>query len=89
MTEDPQSETRTLILMTNYTILKYQTLSEMLDATQYANMRDPVMLKSEIGNTRLSVMEALDLVNSADIGTSPSKLPRDQIAAGSNGISMT
>ncbi len=80
VTEDQQNETRTLILMTNYTILKYQTLSEMLHATQYANMRDPVMLKSEIRNARLSVMEALDLVNSADIGTYPSEY-RDQIAA--------
>ena len=31
----------TLIMMTNYTVLKYQTSSEMLHATQYANMLDP------------------------------------------------
>jgi len=79
-TPDEQNETRTLILMTNYTILKYQTLSEMLHATQYANMRDPVMLKSEIRNAKLTVMDALDLVNSKDPGDYPSKY-RDQIAS--------
>ncbi len=79
-TPDEQNETRTLILMTNYTILKYQTLSEMLHATQYANMRDPVMLKSEIRNAKLTVMDALDLVNSKDPGLYPSKY-RDQISA--------
>jgi hypothetical protein len=77
---DEQNETRTLVLMTNYTILKYQTLSEMLHATQYANMRDPVMLKSEIRNAKLTVMDALDLVNSKNSGDYPSKY-RDQIAS--------
>lgn len=79
-TPDEQNETKTLILMTNYTILKYQTLSEMLHATQYANMRDPIMLKSEIRNAKLTVMDALDLVNTQDPGEYPSKY-RDQIAA--------
>lgn len=77
---DEQNETRTLILMTNYTILKYKTLSEMLHATQYANMRDPVMLKKEIRNAKLTAMDALDLVNSKDPGDYPSKY-RDQISA--------
>jgi hypothetical protein len=79
-TPDEENETRTLITMTNYTILKYETLSEMLHSTQYANMRDPVMLKSEIRNAKLSVMDALDIVNSNNIDTYPSKY-RDQIAA--------
>jgi hypothetical protein len=79
-TPDEENETKTLIMMTNYTILKYQTLSEMLHSTQYANMRDPVMLKSEIRNAKLSVMDALDIVNSEDADAYPSKY-RDQIAA--------
>jgi hypothetical protein len=79
-TPDEENETRTLITMTNYTILKYETLSEMLHSTQYANMRDPVMLKSEIRNAKLSVMDALDIVNSNEIDAYPSKY-RDQIAA--------
>jgi hypothetical protein len=79
-TRDEENETRTLMMMTNYTILKYETLSEMLHSTQYANMRDPVMLKSEIRNAKLSVMDALDIVNSNNMDTYPSKY-RDQIAA--------
>jgi hypothetical protein len=79
-TPNEENETKTLIMMINYTILKYQTLSEMLHATQYANMRDPGMLKSEIRNAKLSVMDALDIVNSKDLDAYPSKY-RDQIAA--------
>jgi len=79
-TPEQENETMTLIMMTNYTVLKYETLSEMLHATQYANMRDPVMLKSEIRKAKLSVMDALDIVNSKDLDTYPSKY-RDQITA--------
>ena len=80
VTPDQENETDTLMSMTNYTLLKYQTLSEMLHATQYANMHDPADLKSEIRNARLTVMDALDIVNAKDLTSYPS-MYRDQIAA--------
>ena len=77
---DQENETHTLIEITNYTILKYQGISLMLHARQYSAMRDPVNLKNNLMNAKLTIMSALDIINTRDIAAYPSKY-RDQISA--------
>jgi len=79
VTQDQKNETTSLIVITNYTILKYEGLSTMLHATQYAAIRDPVQLKAELRQAKFTIMDALDIINERDNAAYPSEY-RDQIA---------
>ena len=80
VTKEDTDNVQTMIKITNYTILKYESLSTMLHASQYVDIGDPVKLKAEIREAKFQIMEALDMINEKDISQYPS-MYRDQINA--------
>jgi len=78
--ESEKNETKTLIDITNYTILKYEGLSTVMHATQYVAIGDPVKMKAELRNAKFQIMDALDIINERELSDYPS-MYRDQVAA--------
>ena len=77
---EERNDTKALIEITNYTILKYEGLSTVMHATQYVAIGDPVKMKAELRKAKFQIMDALDIINEQEISEYPS-MYRDQIAA--------
>jgi hypothetical protein len=77
---DERNETKALMDITNYTILKYEGLSTVMHATQYVSIGDPIKMKAELRNAKFQIMDAIDIINEREISDYPS-LYRDQVAA--------
>ena len=77
---EERNDTKALIEITNYTILKYEGLSTVMHATQYVAIGDPVKMKAELRKAKFQIMDALDIINDQEISEYPS-MYRDQIAA--------
>jgi hypothetical protein len=77
---DERNETKALIEITNYTILKYEGLSTVMHATQYVSIGDPIKMKAELREAKFQIMDAIDIINEREISDYPS-LYRDQVAA--------
>jgi hypothetical protein len=75
-----RNNTKILIEITNYTILKYEGLSSVMHATQYMSIGDPVKMKAELRNAKFQIMDAIDIINEREISQYPS-MYRDQVAA--------
>ena len=75
-----RNETKALIEITNYTILKYEGLSTVMHATQYVSIGDPIKMKAELRKAKFQIMDAIDIINAREISEYPS-LYRDQVAA--------
>ena len=78
--ESERNETKALIEITNYTILKYEGLSTVMHATQYVSIGDPIKMKAELRKAKFQIMDAIDIINEREISEYPS-LYRDQVAA--------
>ena len=78
--DNERNDTKALIEITNYTILKYEGLSSVMHATQYVSIGDPVKMKSELRKAKFQIMDALDIINEQEISQYPS-MYRDQIAS--------
>jgi len=78
--DDERNDTKALIEITNYTILKYEGLSTVMHATQFVAIGDPVKMKAELRKAKFQIMDALDIINEQEISEYPS-MYRDQIAA--------
>jgi len=77
---EEKNDTKALIEITNYTILKYEGLSTVMHAMQYVSIGDPVKVKAELRKAKFQIMDALDIINEQEISEYPS-MYRDQIAA--------
>jgi hypothetical protein len=78
--EFDRNNTKILIEITNYTILKYEGLSSVMHATQYMSIGDPVKMKAELRKAKFQIMDAIDIINEREISQYPS-MYRDQVAA--------
>lgn len=78
--DDERKDVEALIVITNYTILKYEGLSAVMHASQYVSIGDPVKMKSELRKAKFQIMDALDIINEREISEYPT-MYRDQVAA--------
>jgi hypothetical protein len=78
--EIDRNNTKILIKITNYTILKYEGLSSVMHATQYMSIGDPIKMKAELRKAKFQIMDAIDIINEREISQYPS-MYRDQVAA--------
>jgi hypothetical protein len=78
--DNERNDTKILIEITNYTILKYEGLASVMHATQYVSIGDPVKMKAELRKAKFQIMDALDIINEREISQYPS-MYRDQVAA--------
>ncbi|MEI7434485.1 MAG: hypothetical protein WCJ93_09565 [Methanomicrobiales archaeon] len=78
--DNERNDTKILIEITNYTILKYEGLASVMHATQYVSIGDPIKMKAELRKAKFQIMDALDIINKREITQYPS-MYRDQVAA--------